>query len=211
MKTKRANVACEYKAAEDGMTFSGYGSVFGEIDSYGDRVMPGAFIASLAKAAEVGRMPAMLWQHDARQPVGVWTSMREDERGLFVEGTIAETALGRDVYALLKMGAVSGLSIGYSVVTEQRVDGVNELKAVDLWEVSPVTFPANDAARIEAVKAAGVSMTRREFERFLRDAGFSHAQAKAITADGFPEARDERSEQDTEYLRDLAKRWAGNR
>ena len=107
---------------------------------------------------------------------------------LYVEGDIADTDEGRNAYALLKVGALSGMSIGYCVPDGccelvKAPDGttVFQITSVDLWEVSLVTFPMNDAARVESVKYAGPSMTVREFEKFLRDAGnFSASQAKAI-------------------------------
>lgn len=210
---KRASIACEYKAMDDAPTgrFSGYGAVFGNVDAYNERILPGAFTDTLAEANRVGRMPAMLWQHNPSQPIGVWRTMREDARGLYVEGELADTQLAREAYSLMKLGALSGLSIGFSV-TDERVskdEGVRELLAVNLWEVSPVTFPANGAARVEAVKFAGSAMTVREFEAFLRDAGgFSARHAKAIAARGFKALRDEAVEDDnsTEWMTAIAAR-----
>lgn len=200
---KRAAIACDYKAIDDGPVgrFSGYGAVFGNVDAYQERILPGAFTQTLAEATRHGRMPAMLWQHNPTQPIGVWRTMREDARGLYVEGELADTQLAREAYSLMKLGALSGLSIGFSV-TDERInkdDSVRELLAVNLWEVSPVTFPANGAARVEAVKFSGPTMTVREFEAFLRDAGgFSARHAKAIAARGFKALRDEAPEDDSE-------------
>lgn len=168
------------------MTFEGYGSVFGEIDSYGDVVAPGAFRRSLKEAKGVGRMPSLLWQHDPDDPCGVWLSMTEDATGLLVRGRLSDTECGRDAYTLLKDGALSGLSIGFSLYPNgYKVDektGIRTLTAIKLWEVSLVTFPANDPARVTAVKSAELP-SERDFEDMLRrDAGLSRAEAKRVVA-----------------------------
>ena len=186
MDTKRFNVAAEIKAVDDSGVIEGYGSVFGNLDSYSDIVAPGAFAKSLEEAKASGRMPALLWQHNPEEPIGVWTEMREDDRGLFVKGKLAETQRGKEARELIKLGALTGLSIGYTTRTYQ-VDRENDsrvLTDVQLWEVSPVTFPANSEARITGVKADAIS-SPKDFERFLRDAGFSRREAKQITAHGF--------------------------
>lgn len=171
---------------EDG-TFEGYGSVFGVVDAYGDVVAKGAFARTLREAREKRRMPAMLWQHRPSEPIGIWTEMREDDAGLFVRGQLAQTAQGRDAHTLLKMGALSGLSIGY-LTRKREVDdetGITTLTDLDLWEVSPVTFPANDEARVTDVRSVG-EMTEREFEHWLVDTGgFSRSHAKALIAHGY--------------------------
>ncbi|RKQ70130.1 HK97 family phage prohead protease [Oceanibaculum indicum] len=181
---------------EEGM-FSGYGAVFGNIDSYGDVILKGAFKDSLREAKRSGMWPAMLLQHggwssEDMTPIGVWTDLEEDEKGLKVEGKLAlNTSRGRDVYELMRMKprpALSGLSIGYRVKefeygtkpTQPR----RTLKKVHLLEISPVTFPANPKAGISAVK--GAEMTERQLEQVLmRDAGFSAQEAKAMIAGGF--------------------------
>lgn len=189
MQTKRLCFAAEIKATEEG-TIEGYGSVFGDLDSYYDIVAKGAFKRTLKDAKAAGRLPAMLWQHNPDQPIGVWTDMYEDDKGLVVKGTLADTQLGREAHTLMKMGALSGLSIGYRTV-KYKMDndsGVRTLQDVDLLEVSPVTFPALDSARLSAVKSAEEIKTEREFEEFLRDAGFSRTVAKAIVAGGYKAA-----------------------
>ena len=92
------------------MTFDGYGAVFGNVDSYGDVIQPGAFAESLAQSAKSGVWPAMLLQHggwgmgaEDMTPIGIWTSLSEDGVGLKVSGKLADTARGREAYALLKM------------------------------------------------------------------------------------------------------------
>lgn len=197
METKILQVAAELKADGEGIV-EGYGSIFGNEDSYGDIVAPGAFEETLAEAKAVGRYPAMLWQHDPSEPIGVWTDMAEDSRGLKVRGKFADTQRGQEALALVKMGALTGLSIGYSTVGAEYDDQAETrtLTKVKLWEVSPVTFPANDKARITRVKSADIK-TERDFERFLRDAGFSRTEAKRIACQGFDTSlRDAANESD---------------
>jgi HK97 family phage prohead protease len=133
--------------------FAGYASVFGVVDNQRDIVMNGAFRQSIAeRAGEI----KLLWQHAQDEPIGYFTTMFEDEQGLYVEGQLMlELERGREAYALLKQGVVKGLSIGYSPV-RYRLDpdnGVRQLQAVDLWEVSLVTFPANAQAGVTVVKS----------------------------------------------------------
>jgi uncharacterized protein len=139
----------------DGVFF-GYASVFDTLDAHDEIVAPGAFRRSLANWQKQGRMPAMLWMHDTTMPVGVWLGLAEDKAGLAVQGRLAlRTQRGTEAYELLKLGALSGLSIGYRVAAA-RVDAKRKTRTlldVDLFEISLVTFPANEAARITQVKA----------------------------------------------------------
>lgn len=136
--------------------FYGYASIFGNRDAQDEVVAPGAFRRSLKQWQAQGRMPAMLWMHDVTLPVGVWLGLNEDESGLAVQGRLAlRTQKGLEAYELLKLGALSGLSIGYRV-TAARVDARRQTRTlldVDLFEISLVTFPANAAARVTQVKA----------------------------------------------------------
>lgn len=171
---------------EDG-TFEGYGSVFGVKDSYREIVAAGAFKDSLAEHKKAGTLPALLWQHDADKPIGVYLEMREDDKGLFVRGKLnLETQLGREAYSNLKMGALNGLSIGFMPVKSTYDDEKRErtLTEIDLWEVSLVTFPANGKARVEGIKANFAEMTRfADVERHLRDVyDVSQSEATAIVA-----------------------------
>ncbi len=136
-------------------TFCGYASVFEKLDSQNEIVAPGAFRRSILGWSSRGAAPAMLWMHDPSQPIGIWLSIAEDKDGLAVEGKLAlGTQKGREAYELVKMGALTGLSIGYRVVRSQ-VDSKRKARVltdVELFEISLVTFPANDAARISFVK-----------------------------------------------------------
>lgn len=143
----------------------GYASVFDLIDQSGDRIAPGAFSNSLAR-----RGPAqvrMLWQHDAYEPIGVWAHIAQDAHGLFVQGRVLDgVARGAEVLALLRGGAIDGLSIGFKTVRSHtdELSGVRTLLEIDLWEISVVTFPMNEAARV-------ANVTRHhapgDFESFL--------------------------------------------
>ena len=184
MEIKRLSFALtEVKAEDDARTIEGFASVFNNIDSYSDIVMPGAFTKSISK-----RKPVMLWQHNSDQPIGVWDEMEERSKGLYVKGRILETAMGNDAYKLVKAGAITGMSIGYSAKkwetdTEKEVRKLTEL---ELYEVSLVTFPANEKALITRVKSDdGALINERQFEDFLRDAGFSRKEAKTIVSDGY--------------------------
>lgn len=165
---------------QDGL-FEGYASVFDVVDLGLDVVAKGAFTKSLAS----GRKVRMLWQHDTEKVIGVWDEVREDERGLYVKGRLLkDVALGREAMALMKAGAIDSMSIGYRTVEAMPEAGgrVRKLVEVDLFEISLVTFPMNERATVTDVKSI---RTEREFEAFLRDAGYSRKEAAAITLHGF--------------------------
>lgn len=163
--------------ADDG-TFEGYASVFGVVDQGLDAVAPGAFSKTLGT-----RQIRMLWQHDTAQPIGVWTEVREDERGLFVKGRLLpEVDKGREALALLRAGAIDSMSIGYRTIQAEQDGRVRKLLEIDLFEISLVTFPMLPDAKVTAVKSIE---TERDFERFLREAGYSRKEATAITLHGF--------------------------
>jgi uncharacterized protein len=188
----------------DGGGFTGYGSVFGVVDSYQEVVAAGAFAESLNDLRAKGRPVPVLWQHRGDTPIGIWDTLVEDDRGLKGEGTllIADVAQAREAHALMKAKAVSGLSIGYWV-RESSFDektGIRTLTKLDLVEISLVTFPANDDARIDAVKmklAHGGLPTLPEFEGLLREAGFSKTQAAVVANRGLKHLLD-RSESEGE-------------
>jgi HK97 family phage prohead protease len=135
-------------------SFEGYASLFGAEDQGRDVVMPGAFQASLARAGAAS--VRMLFQHDPAQPIGAWEVIREDARGLYVRGRLTlDVARGREILALMREGALDGLSIGFrtrKAVRDAR-SGLRRLYEIDLWEISIVTFPMLPDARISAVKA----------------------------------------------------------
>ncbi len=170
--------------AKDG-TFSGYGAIFGNVDSYGDRIDQGAFKSSLRDWEAKGKLPPMLLQHggffgpvDDMLPVGKWTSMEENSKGLKVEGELFAigTDRGQLIYEGMKAGSLDGLSIGYRAkkytVGTKPTEPTRTLHEVELRELSIVTFPANDKALVGSVKAAEIDAitTLSEFEDFLREA-----------------------------------------
>ena len=139
---------------DDGWSFTGYASTFGNVDEGGDVVLRGAFSSSLAR-----RVPRLLWQHDMHEPIGKVLGLTEDDRGLHGEFKISRTTRGHDAYQLLRDGAIDSMSIGY-IPEEQDFDeksGIRQLKSVELLEISLVSIPMNGEARITAVKAARVS------------------------------------------------------
>ncbi|MCQ0971888.1 HK97 family phage prohead protease [Paracoccus sp. TK19116] len=134
----------------DDSVIEGYASLFGVTDQGGDSVLPGAFAASLKRLAGKGDKVRMLWQHDPTRPIGVWDEVREDGKGLWVKGRLLpDVAQAREAAALIKAGAIDGLSIGYRTVRAER-DGKSrrQLVELDLWEVSLVTFPMLPEAKI---------------------------------------------------------------
>jgi hypothetical protein len=184
MKLKQLARPFDIKSIDDSGTFTGYGSTFGDMDYGRDVVVAGAFSKSLESYAQKGRKIPMLWQHNMQQPIGVYSEIREDEKGLFLVGEInMGVTQGRECHALMKQGALTGLSIGYSTVRDEWDDRamVRKLLQVDLYEVSPVTFPMNDNGRIETVKSLADLSTLSECEEYLRDAGgFSRKEATAF-------------------------------
>lgn len=182
----------EIRALEESGTFEGYASVFDDADHSKDKVAPGAFADTLAEHKMNNRLPPMLWQHDTKEPIGAWREMFEDKRGLYVRGElfIDDIPKARQAHKLLRENVVTGLSIGFRTVTSafNPKTGERTLTKIDLLEVSMVTFPALESARVSSVKtmmAKGDIPDKREFEVFLRDAGFSRKQAKGLIADGY--------------------------
>ncbi|UOK71053.1 HK97 family phage prohead protease [Ancylobacter polymorphus] len=143
------------RIAPDGR-FEGYAALFGRVDLGRDLILPGAFAHSLAERGAGG--VRLLFQHDPAEPIGTWLGLHEDSLGLYVKGQLTlDVARAREVLALMRAGAIDGLSIGFRAV-EGRTDPrtrVRRLSRIDLWEVSVVTFPMQPDARIAAVKRAG--------------------------------------------------------
>ena len=179
MDKKFVNFELKREPDTDGV-FEGYASVFGIVDQGFDVVERGAFTKSLGK-----RKVKMLWQHDTSQVIGVWDEVSEDERGLFVKGRLLkDVRQGAEAIALMKAGAIDSMSIGYSTVaaTDEGGGRVRKLLEVELFEISLVTFPMLPDAMLTDVK---MIKTEREFERFLREAGYTRKEATAITLHGF--------------------------
>jgi uncharacterized protein len=181
--------------ALDKRQFEGYLSTFGNVDHGGDVVVRGAFKNTLKEWKEKDELPPMFWMHQADRVPGKWLGMSEDDDGLYVKGELADTELGNEMYTLLGMKAVRGMSIGY-VVVERDYDkeGVRLLKEIDLWEGSIVSMAMNPLAKIEAVKSrlskSGEFVPqsadfKRSVEQHLRDEGCSWTVAKQLVAKMF--------------------------
>lgn len=198
MKTKDFTLQVK-DLLEDG-TFEGYGSIFGNVDSYGEKVVPGAFVESLTRHKREGTSVLMLWAHNPDEPIGVWEDLVEDAKGLWGKGRIVQAVQrGKEVYELLKAKAIRGLSIGYREVDTDQDGSVKLLKKLDLWEISPVSFPANRRARVEGVKSEnmdefarrlrdGNPMPVKDFEDILRESGIPKAMAVQIASVGYAKA-----------------------
>jgi len=209
--------ALQVKDLADDGTFTGYGSIFGNVDRGGDKVMPGAFSESLVQHRREGTKVLMLWQHDAHEPIGVWEDLAEDAKGLWGRGRlILEVQKAREVHALMKVGAIGGLSIGYRERDADQDGNVRLLKKLDLYEISPVSFPMNRRARIEAVKSErmeefarrlrdGDPMPVKAFEDLLREAGVPKAMAVQIASVGYAKAI--RSESEGGQAKDQAAKF----
>lgn len=197
LENKQLDFSFEVKAINDEGMFSGYASIFDVVDSQQDVILKGAFERTLRERGVASIK--MLWQHRVEEPIGYFTHVEEDAMGLYVEGKLLlDVQKSQEAYGLLKKGAISGLSIGYSV-RESEVDyneGIRYIHDVDLWEVSLVTFPANQHATVLDVKG-GIPQNIRQFERFLRESGFSRSQAKVIASKGFHFAKNDECEEDT--------------
>jgi Escherichia/Staphylococcus phage prohead protease len=168
-------------------TVEGYASLFGEIDAARDMVMPGAFARTL-RARGPRRVP-MLFQHDPAEPVGVWLELTEDFRGLRARGRlIPDVARARELVALVKAGAVDGLSIGFRTV-KGRVDPASRVRKIhelELWEISIVTFPLLAGARVRAVKEGGLASRPLSFARARAESEWARVRGLR--------SRDERSD-----------------
>lgn len=213
MKSETLDIQAELKAyngddEEEKGVFSGYGSIFGNKDLGNDVMVQGAFAKSIASKGPKG--VKLLYQHDAKEPIGVFDEIIEDRKGLRVKGRLAMgTQKGREVYELMKMGAIDGLSIGYRVSPKgadyDERGKKRMLKEVDLMEISAVTFPMNTRARVQAVK--GEQRTVREWEETMRDAcGLSRSESK-VAANAVFKALDQREvgDEQKEVIDSMAK------
>lgn len=172
------------EVSEEG-EFEGYASKFGDRDQGGDVVIKGAFSNSLKKRKGAAGVK-MLWQHDPGSPIGVWDEISEDAKGLKVRGRLLVSAVqkARETHELMKAGVIDGLSIGYRTIKALRDDatGFRQLKELDLWEISLVTFPMLPSATVTSVKG---DWDKRTVERVLRDAGMPNAMAVKLLAGGW--------------------------
>lgn len=184
----------EFKALGGERTFSCYGNVKGNIDHALDRVVDGAYRDSIAAHKAAGTMPKFFWMHNPWDtPVGVWTAMEEDSKGLYLEGKFSNTPKGNELYELYKDNALDSFSIGYRVNDEKWNSslGCNDLIKVDIREISAVTFACNEESRLVEIKSKlgeGKVLTKAELRALLESvpAGLSKRQIERITADYKP-------------------------
>ena len=184
----------EFKALSGDRTFSCYGNVKGNIDHALDRVVDGAYRDSVAAHKAAGTMPKFFWMHDRwSPPIGVWTKMEEDSKGLYLEGKFSDTPRGDEIYKLYKDTALDSFSIGYSVQEEKwnSVLQCNDLLKISLKEISAVTFACNEESRLVDIKSKlgeGKVLTKAELRELLESvpAGLSKRQIERITADYKP-------------------------
>lgn len=183
--------AVSLKMEGDTGKFSGYASVFGGVDTYGDTIVKGAFESTLRKNGK----PKMFYNHMWDMPVGKWLVAKEDDKGLYVEGELTPSlSRAEDVRAAMKHGTIDGLSIG-GYIERGDYDETETGRVIRKWgnlmEVSPVVWPADSAALADASDMKGGEVleiiehidTIRDLESFLRDAGgLSKGAAVALTA-----------------------------
>jgi len=187
---KTSPIELKFAATEQPGEFAGLASTFGgDPDSHGDIIAPGAFSKSLAKHAAAGTRPALLWQHDQRDPIGIWTGLKETDLGLLATGRLTlDVPQAKSAHALMRDGALS-LSIGYSVPQggAEIYNGARLLKEIDLHEISAVALPANPLAKITRVKSFNPDDPNiREFEAAARDAlGLSAREVKRLLSGGW--------------------------
>lgn len=177
----------DLKMDGDAGTFSGYASVWGGVDIYGDTILKGAFSKTLVKY-----MPKMFYNHDWGMPIGKWTSAIEDNYGLFVKGELTPgIALSADVRAAMKHGTLDGLSIG-GYIKKDGYEKTESGRIISEWasllEISPVVFPADNAAKISSAKNIDFETllpeckSEKDIERLLRDSGLGRWEAMAIVS-----------------------------
>lgn len=182
MRRKKLAIAFDVKSVKSDGTFTGLASPFGTMDYGGDIVMPGAFTKTLAEYKAKGRRVPMLWQHKIDTPIGGYPVLEETDQGLNVEGECnMRVQKGAECHALFDKRDITGLSIGYTSVRDEYDEktGVRRLFEVKLYEISPVTFPMHDDARLATVKGI---QSLADCELYLRDAGFTRKEALAFIA-----------------------------
>jgi HK97 family phage prohead protease len=208
--TKSFGIKAE-SMGEDGGTVTGYASTFSrERDSYGDVVAKGAFLDTLAAWKEKnaqGRYIPLLWGHDTENPksnIGRVISAEEDDYGLLITAELdSENEKAQYVRRLLKQGRVYQFSFAYAVLDQGTIeleDGTeaNELRKLDLFEVSIVPLPANRHAEVTDVKSREIEanvevVSQREAEdaiaKSIEDAtGFLVQEiGYKLTSDALPE------------------------
>lgn len=198
------------KTTDEAGSFEGLGAVFNDLhptSSYAlspewkDRILPGAFVRTIAEHTKAGTLPAMLYMHERGNVVGAWRTMDEGKGGLVLTGQVATGARapsGETLHNLMKLGALNALSIGFRV-RKQTLDQdkkIRDIQDVEVSEISLVDVPGIHRARVTDVK----SLDPNHLERVLRDAGLSRREAKALLAEGLRALRDAAADDDDEAV-----------
>jgi len=187
--------------------FTCYANVKNVIDYARDMTVNGAFIDSIERHKANNTMPQMFWMHKSDElPIGVWLSMEEDGHGLKMRGKLSETALGSDIKILAKDGALKEFSIGYIVEDENWNGDYNELRKLDILEVSWVTRACNSESLLIDIKSKmedGELPTKRELEKLLREeCGMSRKQSGLIANNYNP---NQKNKEDLSYIKKCLK------
>lgn len=202
---EHATFPLDIKSLSEAGLIQGLAAGYGNVDAHGEIFAPGAFAKAIASAKTGGRQPAMLLHHDPRRPAGRWDAFTETKAGLDVSGQLAlDSADGREAYALLKGGALTGLSVGFRTISEKGGSGPTIITEAELFEVSLVATPSNPKTRISSVKGIGGI---RDLEEILRERfAFSSRKAKAAAAAAWRAAENTATptEEETRALRLLS-------
>lgn len=188
LEHKTAPLAFELKTIGDQGKFEGYALTYGNVDQGGDICLKGCATNTLRN--KPANKIKMLLAHDSSIIIGKWTDFVDDDKGLLGKGRLfLNIQSGRETYELMKEDAIDGLSIGYRTVKDAYDPDrrARLLEEIEIREVSVVPFPMNEQATITMVKSASDIRTKRQFEEFLRDHGFSAGAAKGIASKGFRE------------------------
>lgn len=172
------DVPLKIKSLADDGQFSGYASVWDIQDRQKEIVRRGAF--KEIERNDDGKV-VVLWQHKSGEPIAA-ASVQEDDYGLHFDGQlILDDPLARIAQAHMKAKTVRGMSIGFETLASNPLaDGVRELTAIKLWELSLVTFPALPEAQVQTVKSFADCASERELKNFLRERdGLSRNKANA--------------------------------
>ena len=186
----------DFKYDLEAGTFTCYGNTKHNKDHAGDRAMNGCYTKSINDHKANGTMPKMLWSHNPTLlPVGAYSKMEEDAKGLKMTGKLSDTTMGRDIKVLAKDNALDSFSIGYrEIKSEYNGDtGTNDLYELDIKEVSWVNFACDENSMLQSIKSNledGELPSKRELQKFLRDNGLSKSQAEKITNEYNPETKD---------------------
>ena len=153
--------------SEEGV-IAGYASVFGNVDSYGDIVVKGAFSKFLSELEHTGKKVSVYYGHNMEDPranIGIVTELEEQAHGLWFKAQLdlSGDTYGRIVYEQLKDGRLDSMSFGYSIVDAAPTKEGYELRELNLFEVSVVPIPANDQALITEIKA-GRAISRKNLD-----------------------------------------------